>query len=156
MGVLIKVPESGKVRVRLPYSAENKAFIQPFRRGKVGKGYDVGTKSWEVDRNKWMGLLEACRKKYEEVEVWQTFLTTLNPGKKCNQACVGARYETIDHCTCCCEGLFHGDNQGLMETLVSEQGLVIVGKGTKALVTLYTCWANDKEVDRQIVRMEAL
>jgi hypothetical protein len=97
--VLRRTGKGQRLRVRLPYSAVNRQWLQNGRRTSVD--WIDGKKYWELPKAWFNDFVDRALKKYGKVYIVQPY----REQEKCAPACQNA----IGHvCQCSCMGKYHG------------------------------------------------
>ncbi|TGY87633.1 hypothetical protein E5163_14460 [Marinicauda algicola] len=91
--------EREKHRVRLPYSKENRTWLQ--HSGRAEPVWNRLEKCWLTPKSWFNGLVKRCLEHYGSVYIVQPY----NEMEKCAPACKNA---TGFECECSCMGAYHG------------------------------------------------
>ena len=100
--VLIRKSGSGPVLARLPYSTDNRSWLQAGRRTKPR--WNSERKRWEIPKVWFEDLISRSLKRYGQIYIIQLY----KEQQKCAPACWNA---AGFHCECSCMGAHHGTGQ---------------------------------------------
>lgn len=139
--VLARPEDMPPLFVRLPFSADNRAWLQasgrinPVRR----KSEKTGRTHWEVPMAWFGSLIRRCLHRYGRVYVIQP----LNQSEVCARSCWEAKR---DECQCSCYGTNHGGGQPLGHWKEISEAFAVQWSGRELacqLIVYPTSKAND-------------